>query len=94
MPRAKMLGGCSSMNAMIYIRGNKADYDLWAKDGATGWSYADVLPLFRMSENNSRGADDYHGAGGPLYVQDLRSPNEMSLKFVEAMAATGLEPKR
>jgi choline dehydrogenase-like flavoprotein len=58
MPRAKMLGGCSSMNAMIYIRSSKADYDTWAKDGATGWSYADVLPLFRKSENNSRGADD------------------------------------
>ena len=64
MPRAKMLGGCSSMNAMIYIRGNKADYDAWAKDGATGWSYADVLPLFRKSENNSRGADEYHGDSG------------------------------
>jgi len=91
MPRAKMLGGCSSMNAMIYIRGNKADYDTWAKDGATGWSYADALPLFRKSENNSRGADDYHGDRGPLYVQDLRSPNAMSLKLVEAIAATGLE---
>jgi choline dehydrogenase len=90
MPRAKMLGGCSSMNAMIYIRGNRADYDIWAKGGATGWSYDDVLPLFRKSENNSRGADDYHGDSGPLYVQDLRSPNEMSLKLVEAMATTGL----
>jgi choline dehydrogenase-like flavoprotein len=90
MPRAKMLGGCSSMNAMIYIRGNKADYDTWAKDGATGWSYDDVLPLFRKAENNSRGADEYHGDSGPLYVQDLRSPNELSRKFVEAMAATGL----
>ena len=91
MPRAKMLGGCSSMNAMIYIRGNRADYDTWAKDGATGWSYADALPLFRKSENNSRGADDYHGADGPLYVQDLRSPNEMSLKLVEAITSTGVE---
>jgi choline dehydrogenase len=91
MPRAKMLGGCSSMNAMIYIRGNKADYDTWAKDGAAGWSYADVLPLFRTSENNSRGADDYHGDSGPLYVQDLRSPNDMSLKLVEAMASSGLQ---
>src|SRR5689334_19828310 len=91
MPRAKMLGGCSSMNAMIYIRGNRADYDTWAKDGATGWSYADVLPLFRKSENNSHGADDYHGADGPLYVQDLRSPNEMSLKLVEAMTSTGVK---
>ena len=91
MPRAKMLGGCSAMNAMIYIRGNKADYDGWAKDGATGWSYADVLPLFRESENNSRGASDYHGANGPLYVQDLRSPNEMSRKLVEAICATGVD---
>jgi choline dehydrogenase len=91
MPRAKMLGGCSSMNAMIYIRGNKADYDTWAKDGAAGWSYADVLPLFRKSENNSRGADEYHGDSGPLYVQDLRSPNEVSLRLVEAMAASGLD---
>ena len=91
MPRAKMLGGCSSMNAMIYIRGNKADYDTWAKDGAAGWSYADVLPLFRMSENNSRGCDDYHGDAGPLYVQDLRSPNEMSHRLVEAIAATGVD---
>jgi choline dehydrogenase len=91
MPRAKMLGGCSSMNAMIYIRGNKADYDTWAKDGAAGWSYADVLPLFRKSENNSRGADEYHGDNGPLHVQDLRSPNAMSLRLVEAIAATGLE---
>ena len=90
MPRAKMLGGCSSMNAMIYIRGSDADYDTWAKNGATGWSYADVLPLFRKSENNSRGADDYHGDSGPLYVQDLRSPNEMSLRLVDAIAATGV----
>jgi choline dehydrogenase len=91
MPRARMLGGCSSMNAMIYIRGNKADYDTWAKDGATGWSYADVLPLFRKSEHNSRGADDYHGDDGPLYVQDPRSPNHMSRGLVEAMAATGMD---
>src|SRR6516162_5320022 len=91
MPRAKMLGGCSSMNAMIYIRGNKADYDGLTDAAATGWSYADVLPLFRTSENNSRGADDYHGDGGPLYVQDLRSPNEMSRRLIEAICATGLD---
>ena len=91
MPRARMLGGCSSMNAMIYIRGNKADYDTWAKDGASGWSYADVLPLFRKSEHNSRGADGYHGDDGPLYVQDPRSPNQMSRKIVEAIAATGVD---
>ena len=90
MPRGKMLGGCSSMNAMIYIRGNRADYDGWAKQGATGWSYDEVLPLFRKSEHNSRGADEFHGADGPLYISDLRSPNEMSHKLVEAIAATGI----
>ncbi|HEY7010892.1 MAG TPA: FAD-dependent oxidoreductase [Jatrophihabitantaceae bacterium] len=90
MPRGKMLGGSSGMNAMIYIRGNRADYDGWAKQGATGWSYDEVLPLFRKSEHNSRGADEFHGADGPLYISDLRSPNEMSQKLVEAIAATGI----
>lgn len=91
MPRAKMLGGCSAMNAMIYIRGNRADYDGWAKDGATGWSYDEVLPLFRKSEHNSRGANDYHGADGPLFISDPQSPNEMSRRMVDAIAATGLD---
>jgi choline dehydrogenase-like flavoprotein len=91
MPRGKMLGGSSGMNAMIYIRGSRHDYDDWARNGAVGWSYEDVLPLFRMSENNSRGSDEYHGAEGPLYVQDPRSPNELSSRLVEAMAATGMK---
>jgi choline dehydrogenase len=91
MPRAKYLGGCSGMNAMIYIRGNRADYDQYAADGAEGWSYEDVLPLFRRSENNSRGADEYHGDSGPLYIQDPRSPNDLSTRIVEAVAATGIE---
>ena len=89
-PRAKYLGGCSGMNAMIYIRGSRHDYDGWAKAGAAGWSYDDVLPLFKRSERNSRGANDFHGSGGPLYVEDPRSPNELSQHIVEAMAATGL----
>jgi choline dehydrogenase-like flavoprotein len=90
-PRAKMLGGCSAMNAMIYIRGNRADFDSWAKDGATGWSYDEVLPLFRRSETNSRGESTYHGGSGPLHIEDPRSPNKLSRSIVEAMVATGIE---
>jgi choline dehydrogenase-like flavoprotein len=89
-PRGKMLGGCSSMNAMIYVRGNRHDYDAWAKNGATGWSYDDVLPLYRRSENNSRGQSHYHGVDGPLHVQDLRSPGEVSHAMVDAIAETGI----
>ncbi|MBE9372876.1 GMC family oxidoreductase N-terminal domain-containing protein [Saccharopolyspora sp. HNM0983] len=88
-PRGKMLGGSSSMNAMIYVRGNRADYDGWAKAGATGWSYDELLPLFKRSEVNSRGAGKYHGGDGPLHVEDLRSPNPLSRMFVDAMVATG-----
>jgi choline dehydrogenase-like flavoprotein len=89
-PRGKMLGGCSGQNAMIYIRGHRSDYDGWAANGATGWSYDEVLPLFKRSERNSRGASEYHGADGPLFVQDPRSPNELSTRLVAAMVATGI----
>jgi choline dehydrogenase len=89
-PRGKQLGGCSAQNAMIYIRGSHHDYDSWAKEGAAGWSYDEVLPLFKRSERNSRGADDYHGVDGPMYVEDPRSPNLLSHKIVEAMEAAGL----
>jgi choline dehydrogenase len=90
-PRGKMLGGCSGQNAMIYIRGNRDDYDSWAKNGAAGWSYDEVLPLFKRSEHNSRGASDYHGASGPMFVEDPRSPNELSQRIVEAMVASGIK---
>ena len=73
-PRGKMLGGCSGQNAMIDIRGNRYDYDSWAKNGAAGWSYDEVLPLFKRSEHNSRGASDYHGASGPMFVEDPARP--------------------
>jgi choline dehydrogenase len=89
-PRGKMLGGSSGQNAMIYIRGHRSDYDNWAKNGATGWSYDEVLPLFKRSERNSRGASEYHGAEGPLYIEDPRSPNPLSESLVEAMVATGI----
>ncbi len=89
-PRGKMLGGTSGMNAMIYIRGNRSDYDGWAKAGATGWSYDEILPLFRRMETNSRGANDFHGASGPQYVEDAPDPREGSLQLVEAMAEVGI----
>ena len=89
LPRGKMLGGSSAMNAMIYIRGNRYDYDEWAAYGATGWAYDDVLPYFKKAEHNERGPDEFHGAGGPLNVADQRSPNELSVAFVDAAVEVG-----
>ena len=83
-PRGKVLGGSSSINAMIYIRGHKADYDEWARLGNKGWSFKDVLPYFKKSENRSAGADEYHAQGGPLHVQPVRSPGTISEVFFEA----------
>jgi len=85
-PRGRGLGGSSAINAMVYIRGNAWDYDNWAALGCTGWSYADVLPWFRRCEDNERGADAWHGAGGPLSVVDQHWPNPLSHAFVEAAA--------
>jgi choline dehydrogenase len=89
LPRGKTLGGSSSINAMVYIRGNREDYDQWARDGATGWGYGDLLPYFKRSEDNARGASEYHGAGGPLTVSEDRWPNEMGNAFVAAGEASG-----
>jgi choline dehydrogenase len=89
LPRGKTLGGSSSINAMVYIRGNREDYDQWARDGATGWGYGDLLPYFKKSEDNARGASAYHGAGGPLTVSEDRWPNEMGDAFVASGEACG-----
>lgn len=83
-PRGRGLGGSSAINAMIYIRGNKWDYDNWDAMGCAGWSYDDVLPYFRKCEANERGADEHHGAGGPLFVSDQHAANPTSKAFVEA----------
>ena len=83
-PRGKVLGGSSSINAMIYIRGHKADYDAWADLGNKGWSYDEVLPYFKKSENRSAGADEFHGGDGPLHVQPVKSPGTISKIFLEA----------
>ncbi len=88
-PRGKVLGGSSSINAMCYIRGVPADYDGWAAQGATGWDWASVLPYFRRSEGNSRGADALHGGDGPLSVSDLRHVNPLSHAFIEAGGQAG-----
>jgi len=88
-PRGKVLGGSSSINAMIYIRGQRADYDHWAALGNPGWAWDDVLPYFKRAEHNERGADALHGTGGPLNVMDLRSPNRFGALFVQAGAQAG-----
>ena len=88
-PRGKVLGGCSSTNAMIYIRGNRADYDRWEALGNQGWGWQDVLPYFRQAEHNERGEDALHGTGGLHNVTDLRDVNPLSYAFVEAAVQTG-----
>ena len=89
LPRGKVVGGSSSINAMIYMRGNRRDYDNWAAGGATGWSFAEVLPYFRRAEDNEWGASEYHGAGGPLTVSDTRSSHPLMAALVEAGVQAG-----
>ena len=91
LPRGKTLGGCSSINVMIYIRGNRADYDEWAAGGAEGWSYDELLPLFKRSEDNERGESEFHGVGGPLTVCDSRSNNPIADAVIEAAQQAGWE---
>lgn len=83
-PRGRGLGGSSAINAMLYLRGNRWDYDNWAALGCPGWSYDEVLPYFKRAEANERGSDALHGGDGPLHVSDQRSPHKGSLDFVEA----------
>ena len=87
--RGKVLGGTSTLNGMIYIRGNARDYDYWRQDGCEGWSYADVLPFFRKAESNERGAGEYHGADGPLAVTQSRPVPPICDAFLAAAAAEG-----
>lgn len=89
-PRGRGLGGSSSINAMIYLRGQRQDYDDWSAGGAHGWSWAEVLPYFKRAENNERGGSELHGIGGPLNVADLRSPHPFGKLFIEAGMQAGL----
>jgi choline dehydrogenase-like flavoprotein len=90
-PRGKVLGGSSSTNAMLYVRGNRWDYDHWAELGNPGWSYDEVLPYFKRAENNETyGASEFHGAGGPLNVAELRDPSPLNKAFLEAAELNGI----
>src|SRR3954447_12480185 len=89
-PRGKTLGGSSSMNAMMYVRGSRDDYDGWADLGNDGWSYDGVLPFFRRSENYERGATAERGAGGPLNVAELRDRNPATEAFLRAAQEVGI----
>lgn len=89
IPRGKMLGGSSSMNAMLYVRGHRRDYDGWKSAGNGGWGYLDVLPCFKKAENQERGGSGFHGEGGPLNVADQRTINPLSEAFVAAAVETG-----
>jgi choline dehydrogenase len=93
MPRGKGLGGSSSMNAMIYMRGRPRDYDGWRDGGCPGWGWDDVLPYFKRAERNERGPSELHGGEGPLNVTDLKRPNQLSEWFVDAAAEALGVPK-
>ncbi len=91
VPRGKSLGGSSSMNAMLYVRGRPLDYDLWEAQGAAGWSWQDVLPYFLKSEDDARGGSEFHGTGGPLRVSNQRSPRaEVDRRLIAASEAAGI----
>lgn len=89
-PRGKTLGGSSSINGLLYVRGQHEDYDRWRQLGNIGWGYDDVLPYFKKAENQSRGADQYHGTGGPLPVSNMIVTDPLSKAFIDAAVETGL----
>lgn len=89
-PRGKVLGGSSSLNGLLYVRGQKQDYDRWAELGNSGWSYEEILPYFKKSEDQEHGESEYHGVGGPLKVSDLRLRRKIAEQFIEAAVEIGI----
>ena len=89
LPRGKVLGGSSSINALVYIRGNPIDYDGWGP----GWTWDEMLPYFKRAEDNERGESEFHGAGGPLSVSEGRSRNPLAQDFIDAALATAGCPR-
>ncbi|HET7884444.1 MAG TPA: GMC family oxidoreductase N-terminal domain-containing protein [Acetobacteraceae bacterium] len=90
-PRGKVLGGTSSINGMIYMRGNHADYDEWRQRGCEGWDFESVLPYFRKAEDNERGASEFHGSGGPLHVANQPYEWEIGRLLLKACIEAGIE---
>jgi choline dehydrogenase len=90
VPRGRGLGGSSSMNAMMYVRGRPVDFDGWRDSGCPGWGYEEVLPYFMRAENFERGGSEFHGSGGPVNVADLRSPRPLTRRFLEAAQRAGI----
>ena len=89
-PRGKVLGGSSSINGLLYVRGQARDYDHWRQLGNAGWSFEDVLPYFRRAEDQERGADAWHGSGGPLAVSDMRVRRDVCDAFIAGAAEIGI----
>ena len=89
-PRGKVLGGSSSLNGLLYVRGQAEDYDRWEELGNKDWSFKNVLPYFKKSEDQERGADEFHGVGGPLKVSDLRLRRPIADMFIKAAVETGI----
>ncbi len=89
-PRGRVLGGTSAINGLLYVRGQAEDFDVWRQLGNPGWSFRDVLPYFKRAENQSRGADELHGAGGPLSVEDVRMDNPLCEAFIKSAVAAGI----
>lgn len=89
-PRGRVLGGTSAVNGLLYVRGQAQDFDMWRQLGNAGWSYQDVLPYFKRAEDQERGEDEYHGAGGPLGVSDVRMKNPLCEAYIAACVAAGI----
>ncbi|MHA1529628.1 MAG: GMC family oxidoreductase, partial [Alphaproteobacteria bacterium] len=89
-PRGKVLGGSSALNGLLYIRGQAEDYDHWRQLGNAGWGWAEVLPFFKLSERQERGADALHGGDGPLAVSNMRAKRDLCERFIEAAIAAGI----
>ncbi|MAI46234.1 MAG: choline dehydrogenase [Hyphomicrobiaceae bacterium TMED74] len=89
-PRGRVVGGTSAINGLLYVRGQSQDFDTWRQLGNTGWSFEDVLPYFKRAEDQERGADDFHGSGGPLGVSDVRMKNPLCEAYIKASVAAGI----
>ena len=93
-PRGRVLGGTSAINGLLYVRGQAEDFDVWRQLGNPGWSFRDCLPYFKRAENQARGADDLHGSGGPLAVEDVRMDNPLCAAFITSAVAAGIPYSR